>query len=364
MGLPRACTLACSLVLLLSVSSVQSIAADEPAAVTGATGTLTATATVGDQSLYLAYADIIAPEFTRPQPVPQATLFAQPTWLMPLPDFSTHALASKPNMHKPKSVAVPSHAANVATLTPDNASPDRPAAPMTPERDAEPFGLLTSRAPQGLLWVKWRKVRRAIETEAPALARCRTVASRCSQAAARFVAIIDEAAKQHGRARLELVNQRINYAIRYVSDRAHWHRADVWSAPLDRHHTGSFETGMGDCEDYAIAKYAALRDAGTPARDLSLLVVRDKSARSYHAVLAARLNGQWLLLDNRWRRLIPDHEARYFKPLFALNTAGVERFTAVRARASNHRTPVRRAAAKAPGRTTLAGELGPTPGSA
>ena len=128
--------------------------------------------------------------------------------------------------------------------------------------------------------------------------------------------------------------------------------------------TGSFDTGKRDCEDYAIAKYAALRDAGTPARDLRLLVVRDTTARTNHAVLAARQDGRWLLLDNRWRRLIPDHEARFFKPLFALNTAGVERFTAVRARASNHRTPVRRAAAKAPGRTTLAGELGPTPGSA
>ena len=103
-------------------------------------------------------------------------------------------------------------------------------------------------------------------------------------------------------------------------------------------------------------------NAGTPARDLRLLVVRDKSVHSYHAVLAARANGQWLLLDNRWRRLIPDHEARFFKPLFALNTAGVERFTDVRVRADNHRTPVKRTA-QATGRTILAGELGPTPGS-
>ena len=121
--------------------------------------------------------------------------------------------------------------------------------------------------------------------------------------------------------------------------------------------TGSSDTGKRDCEDYAIAKYAALRDAGTPARDLRLLVVRDTTARTNHAVLAARQDGRWLLLDNRWRRLIPDHEARFFKPLFALNTAGVERFTAVRARRqSSDARQARRKGARPdhPGRRTRA----------
>ena len=36
--------------------------------------------------------------------------------------------------------------------------------------------------------------------------------------------------------------------------------ADRWSAPL-----ATFATAKGDCEDYAIAKYVALREAGFPA---------------------------------------------------------------------------------------------------
>ena len=225
--------------------------------------------------------------------------------------------------------------------------------PAAREQNSEPFGLLTARAPQGLLWTKWRKVQRAIEAEAPALARCRATSARCSQAAARFVAIVEAAAKRQGRARLEVVNERINAAIRYTSDMKQWRRSDRWSAPLDRRHRGSFDTGMGDCEDYAIAKYVALRSAGTPARDLRLLMVRDTSVRTYHAVLAARQDGQWLLLDNRWRRLIEDSKAPFFTPLFALNAAGVERFAAT---ASNR--PAVKHTAKAAAPVLFAGEPG------
>ena len=204
-----------------------------------------------------------------------------------------------------------------------------------------------------MLWVKWRKAQRDIKAEAPILARCWTAPSRCSRAAARFAVIVKGAAKRYGRARLEFVNQRVNAAIRYVSDRKQWHRSDVWSAPLDRRHRGSFDTGMGDCEDYAIAKYVALRYSGTPASYLRLLMVWDKSVRSYHAVLAARQQGQWLILDNRWRRLIPDNEAQFFTPLFALNSAGVERFAA---RANSPRSLIRHRA-KAPSATVIAGDL-------
>ena len=341
--------------LMLSICSAQSIAADERPAADMA-GPLTAAATVNEQLWFVTFANSVLPDTLRMPHVATGPLFAQPVWLMPLPEFSQN---KTPIDHK--STMAGSHTAKVALAEPADSATEQSAEPIIAQQDTEPFGFQTARAPRGLLWIKWRKVQRAIKTEAPALARCRATASHCSPAAARFVAIVGEAAKHHGRARLRLVNQRINYEMRYVTDRAQWHRADVWSAPFDRHHRGSFQTGKGDCEDYAIAKYVALRDAGTPARDLRLLVVRDKSARSYHAVLAARLNGGWLLLDNRWRRLIPDTEAQFFTPLFALNTVGVERFTSIRA--DNHRAPVKRIA-RAHDRTILAGELGPTRGSA
>ena len=83
-------------------------------------------------------------------------------------------------------------------------------------------------------------------------------------------------------------------AIRYVSDYAQHGEADRWSAPL-----ASFATAKGDCEDYAIAKYVVLREAGVARENLQLVLVRDRAVRQDHAVLAARLDDRWLILDNR-----------------------------------------------------------------
>jgi len=192
----------------------------------------------------------------------------------------------------------------------------------------EPFGLFTFRAPEGQLWRKWRKVEADIQNEAPALALCQVDPEYCTSSAARFVAIIKEVEKLHGRARLELVNRRINAVIRYISDVAQWAAPDIWSAPFDDRDTGALETGRGDCEDYAIAKYVALRQVGVPARNLRLLLVRDNAVRMAHAVLGVRENGHWLILDNRWNRLIEDLELKQFVPLFALGEHGVELFAA------------------------------------
>ena len=95
-----------------------------------------------------------------------------------------------------------------------------------------------------------------------------------------------------------------------------------------RQKTGSLNTGLGDCEDYAIAKYVALREAGVAAGDLRLLLVRDNAVRMAHAVLAAHQDGHWLILDNRWTRLIEDTELKQFMPLFALGEHGVKLFAA------------------------------------
>jgi predicted transglutaminase-like cysteine proteinase len=197
-------------------------------------------------------------------------------------------------------------------------------APSGRNRSDEPFGLFTFVAPDGLLWTKWRKVADDIRVEEPLLMRCLADSKQCSPAAARFSAIVSDARDQQGRARLELVNQRVNAAIRYKSDIAQWGVADLWSPPLDANDTGSFSTSFGDCEDYAIAKYVALRAAGVPARQLRVLLVHDNMARMDHAVLAALDEGHWFVLDNRSITLVEDTEARQFVPLFALDEQGVK----------------------------------------
>lgn len=189
-----------------------------------------------------------------------------------------------------------------------------------------PYGFELGKAPPGALWIKWRKASDDIDAAAPSLAHCKRDFRRCSPAARSFLAIVRQAERAKGRDRLAIVNRRVNATIAYTSDQDQWRADDKWSAPLGVGKSGSFDTGKGDCEDYAIAKYVALRQAGIADADLQVLMVKDQVAGNDHAVLAARDGGQWLLLDNRWSRLLDENEAAFFTPLFALNVNGVMRF--------------------------------------
>jgi len=60
----------------------------------------------------------------------------------------------------------------------------------------------------------------------------------------------------------------------------------------------------GDCEDYAIVKYAALVEAGTSKDDVKIVVLKNVFPNEDHAVVAVRVDGQWLILDNRTLTLV------------------------------------------------------------
>lgn len=68
------------------------------------------------------------------------------------------------------------------------------------------------------------------------------------------------------RTRLEAINRFFNERVRWRSDVELWGQDDFWTTPLQL-----LARGAGDCEDYAIAKYAALRAAGVPAERLRLV---------------------------------------------------------------------------------------------
>lgn len=216
------------------------------------------------------------------------------------------------------------NATRLASLTPPNVATDaQPEPKETPPVGTEPFGLFTFRAPEGILWRKWRGVEAEITKEQAVLDHCRAGAESCPSYAAQFLRLINAVKAQSGRGQLDEANRAVNMAIRYTSDFAQHGEADRWSAPL-----ATFATGKGDCEDYAIAKYVALSEAGFPHDDLQLVLVRDRAVRQDHAVLAARLDGHWLILDSRRPDLMENSDAASFTPLFAIGHRGVQLFAA------------------------------------
>jgi predicted transglutaminase-like cysteine proteinase len=197
----------------------------------------------------------------------------------------------------------------------DPSSQSLPSSPLP----SGPFGLAEFRAPAGALWSKWHGVQIDIAHDLTVMAQCRSAPDHCaSRAAERFNALIDKARRHNGRERLASVNAAVNNAIRYMSDLEQYGVVDLWSSPL-----ATFTTGRGDCEDYAIAKYVALREAGVAAEDVRLLLVHDQTAREDHAVVAARQDGHWLILDNRFLLLPQDREMWNFVPVYAMDQNGV-----------------------------------------
>jgi predicted transglutaminase-like cysteine proteinase len=173
----------------------------------------------------------------------------------------------------------------------------------------------------GGVLAKWNSVQAAMRAESEVYAHCRANMETCPKAAKKFLAIVDQGRALVGRARIGVINRAINLSIIAVSDMAQWGVDDHWSPPLE-----TFTTGKGDCEDYAIAKYAALIESGIAAADVKLMIVRNTAANEDHAVTAVHLDGAWIILDNRWLRLVEDTAVVQTVPLFALEAEGVRQF--------------------------------------
>jgi hypothetical protein len=54
--------------------------------------------------------------------------------------------------------------------------------------------------------------------------------------------------------------------------------------------------------------------------------MRDTIRGEDHAVAAARLDGQWLTLDNRRMAMVEDAQVRNYRPSFVLDRDGVKRY--------------------------------------
>jgi predicted transglutaminase-like cysteine proteinase len=189
-------------------------------------------------------------------------------------------------------------------------------------RSDEPFGLFASTLSWGGLREKWRGVERKLDDEGVQLALCDGDRERCvSPAALQLLAIVDKSRAREGRARLGEINRAINLAIRPMSDLAQHGEIDVWSSPLV-----TFTSGAGDCEDYAIAKFVALRLAGVSPDDLRIVIMHDTIHHENHAVAAARLDGHWLTLDNRRMAMVEDAYVRNYRPTFVIDQYGVMQY--------------------------------------
>lgn len=126
--------------------------------------------------------------------------------------------------------------------------------------------------------------------------------------------------------KLQRANAFFNNRIRWVPDLKVWQQKDYWATPLE-----VMGRGMGDCEDFAIAKYAMLVLAGVDVNRLRITYVKAKidgadGVRSTaHMVLAyyPDARAEPLVLDN----IVKDIRAASLRtdltPVYGFNSRGL-----------------------------------------
>lgn len=104
----------------------------------------------------------------------------------------------------------------------------------------------------------------------------------------------------------------VNDSLKYKVD-------DHWATPKE-----FLINGKGDCEDYAIAKYFTLLEAGIPKEKLFLSVVKVKGEANYHMILLYIENKKStpLVLDNLSFKVIPFNIRKKLEPKFIFNEFG------------------------------------------
>lgn len=135
-----------------------------------------------------------------------------------------------------------------------------------------------------------------------------------------WLSFIDEAINKNEWKKIHLVNDFFNEKIKYKSDQALWQKADYWATPLE-----SLGTGMGDCEDYVIAKYFTLLALGIPEDKIRLMYVRHKELNQPHMVLIYIEQPKQIpyVLGNFNTKLLPATQRTDLTPIYSFNGQGL-----------------------------------------
>lgn len=120
--------------------------------------------------------------------------------------------------------------------------------------------------------------------------------------------------------KINLVNDFFNEKVIYRTDELLWNKKDYWASPIE-----TLGVGMGDCEDYVIAKYFTLVALGVPEDKIRLMYVRQQTVNQPHMVLIylERSNEPPMVLDNFETRLLPANARRDLTPIYSFNGKGL-----------------------------------------
>jgi predicted transglutaminase-like cysteine proteinase len=158
------------------------------------------------------------------------------------------------------------------------------------------------------MFPKWRDALRRFETE---LKTCSGGSCKVRE----WNAFLDSVRTKPPEDQIRAVNREMNDKP-YVTDPVNWHMPDYWATPLQ------FLRKDGDCEDYAISKYMALKALGFKVDDMRIVVLQDTNLNVPHAVLVVYQQGRALVLDNQVSSVVPASSIHHYHPFYSINEDG------------------------------------------
>lgn len=178
---------------------------------------------------------------------------------------------------------------------------------------AHPFGWIEIRFNSVMPIRKWTGVLDKVRHERELYRRCDGAAARCTlPALAAWRAIIHSVRGLDQWSQIREVNKFVN-SFPYKDDLDNYGVSDYWASPAE------FARNGGDCEDYAIMKFVALRELGFDNNKMRIVVVRDISRQVVHAVVALRVDGKTYILDSLTNRILPDDKITWYAPQYSFN---------------------------------------------
>jgi len=158
----------------------------------------------------------------------------------------------------------------------------------------------------------WTRVMASAEIQTETFYQCDPNIGPCSPAALSWQKIIRQSLGLAAMKQLKTVNSYFN-RWPYQLDIDVYGVSDYWATP------GEFLKLSGDCEDYSIIKYYALRKLGFAVDDMRIVLLKDNIRNISHAILAVRLDGESYVLDNMSDLVLSHLKYEHYVPQYSVN---------------------------------------------
>jgi predicted transglutaminase-like cysteine proteinase len=159
---------------------------------------------------------------------------------------------------------------------------------------------------------QWTRVMASAQQQVAAMTRCDPDRESCSAAALSWQKIIHEARGQVPFEQLKTVNTFFN-RWPYRLDIDVYGVSEYWATPQE------FLRLSGDCEDYSITKYYALKQLGFGIDNMRIVMLIDSIRGIAHAVLAVRQGDETYVLDNLTDMVLPHRRYEHYLPQYSVN---------------------------------------------